>query len=168
MTYSRFRANHGHLMVIILGLSLLLGGIAHADMPESLDGWWIQRTDQDYTGLIEKVEAAVKEAPMGVVFKASPTQVAKQRLGIELPGNMVIGVFAPNFAARLMEIHLPAQVEAPLRLYVTENEDGTATLSYPLPSVIFARYPAGGDALTELGAELDQILAAIASAAVAP
>lgn len=151
---------------LLLGLCFIL--TAQADMPESLDGWWIMSTEQDYAGLIESVEAAVQAASMGVVFKASPNGPARERLGIELPGNMVIGVFAPNFAARLIDTYLPAQVEAPLRLYITENQDGTATLSYRLPSVIFAGYPEGGEALRAIGTELDEILAGIAAAAVAP
>jgi len=150
----------------VLILALVLALPVHADMPESLEGWWIQSTDYSYNELIEQVEEAVEAAPMGVVFKASPNAAARERLDIELPGNMVIGVFAPNFAARLIEIYLPAQVEAPLRLYITENQDGTATLSYRLPSAIFAAYPDGGEALVELGAELDEILAGIATSAV--
>jgi uncharacterized protein (DUF302 family) len=81
---------------------------------------------------------------------------------------MVIGVFAPNFAARLIETYLPAQIEAPLRLYITENSDGTATLSYRLPSAVFAAYPEAGPELEAIAAELDQLLSEIATTAVAP
>ena len=47
-------------------------------------------------------------------------------------------------------------VEASLRLYVTENKDGTAQLGYQLPSDIFAPYE--NDALNEMAQELDQIV----------
>lgn len=137
-----------------------------ADMPEALSGWAVHRTGDDYATLIEKTEAAVGESPMGVVFKASPTVAAKNNLDVELPGNMVIGVYGPQFAVRSLRASVPAQVEPPLRLYVTENEDGTATLSYKLPSVVFAAYPDGGPALAELAEELDGILAGIAENAV--
>jgi uncharacterized protein (DUF302 family) len=39
-----------------------------------------------------------------------------------------------------------AGIEAPIRIYVTENQDGTATLSYKKPSAVFAPYAdEGGD-----------------------
>ena len=44
--------------------------------------------------------------------------------------------------------------------------DGTATLSYRLPSAVFATYPQGGPELTAIAEELDQHLADIATAAV--
>jgi uncharacterized protein (DUF302 family) len=145
---------------------VLSASVTHAEMPEGLDGWWIETTEYPYAELIERVEAAVDAAPMGIVFRASPNQAARQMLDIELPGNMVIGVFAPNYAARLMATYLPAQIEAPLRLYITANQDGTATLSYRLPSAVFAAYPQGGPELTAIAEELDQHLADIATAAV--
>lgn len=149
-------------------LMIALAGPARADMPNALDGWWISTTEYGYAELIERVEAAVETVPMGIVFRASPNEAARRMLGVELPGNMVIGVFAPNFAARLIETYLPAQIEAPLRLYITENSDGTGTLSYRLPSVVFAAYPEGGSELEAIAAELDELLAEIATAAVAP
>ncbi len=151
--------------LIVAGLLLASGEASAIDMPEALPGWAIHRTGEDYHALIEKTEAAVQESPMGVVFKASPTGPAKN-LGVELPGNMVIGVYGPQFAIRSLEASVPAQIEPPLRLYVTENEDGTATLSYKLPTVIFSAYPDGGPALAELATELDGILAEIAKNAV--
>lgn len=149
-------------------LMIALAGSARADMPDTLDGWWISPTEYSHAELIERVEAAVDAAPMGIVFRASPNAAARQMLDVDLPGNMVIGVFAPNFAARLIETYLPAQIEAPLRLYITENSDGTATLSYKLPSAVFAAYPEGGAELEAIAAELDQLLSEIATTAVAP
>lgn len=149
-------------------LMLALAGPARADMPDTLDGWWINATEYGYAELIKRVEDAVEDAPMGIVFRASPNEAARRMLDVELPGNTVIGVFAPNFAARLIETYLPAQIEAPLRLYITENSDGTATLSYRFPSTIFAAYPEGGPELEAIAVELDQLLSEIATATVAP
>ena len=60
-----------------------------------------------------------------------------------------------------------AGIEAPIRFYVTENQDGTATLSYKKPSFVFAPYlDEGGDALKALAAELDEIFARLADAAI--
>ena len=58
-------------------------------------------------------------------------------------------------------------IEAPIRFYVTENEDGTAMLSYKMPSSVFAPYiPEAGTGLTGLASELDVKFAAIARDAI--
>ncbi len=150
-----------------VGLMLMSFSAVAADMPEALPGWAVHRTGDDYATLVEKTEAAVGESALGVVFKASPTAAAKN-IGVELPGNMVIGVYGPQFAVRSLQASVPAQVEPPLRLYVTENDDGTATLSYKLPTVVFSAYPDGGPELAALATELDAILAEIAENAVSP
>jgi len=59
-------------------------------------------------------------------------------------------------------------IEAPIRLYVTEDDDGTATLSYKTPTHVFGPYIAeGGPKLEALAEELDQVFAAIADRAIA-
>jgi uncharacterized protein (DUF302 family) len=67
----------------------------------------------------------------------------------------------------MLEASVQAGIEAPLRLYLTENDDGTATLSYRTASFVFAPYDDGGAALEALAVELDGILAEIAAAAIA-
>ena len=55
-------------------------------------------------------------------------------------------------------------IEAPIRLYVTENQDGTATLSYKTPTAVFAPYAnEGGAALAAIAAELNQLFTKIAA-----
>ncbi len=78
-----------------------------------------------------------------VVTRASATLGAKS-LGTTIPGNMVVGVTRPDFAIRMLEASVPAGIEAPIRFYITENEDGTATLGYKTPSAVFAPYADGG------------------------
>ncbi|MEQ9609274.1 MAG: DUF302 domain-containing protein, partial [Kiloniellaceae bacterium] len=82
------------------------------------------------------------------------------------PGNTVIGVYRPDFAVRMLEASTAAGIEAPIRFYVTENADGSATLSYKTPGTVFAPYADGGQALQDLAAELDEIFARIAADAV--
>ncbi|WP_181869960.1 hypothetical protein [Halomonas sp. DQ26W] len=58
-------------------------------------------------------------------------------------------------------------IEAPIRFCVTENEDDTATLAWKRPSHVLAPYVGeGGEALEEIGRELDAVFAAIARLAV--
>ena len=155
---------------MILVCSLLLAVLcaapaAAAELPDTGLGWVIERTEQGYAELIENVDAAVGASPLNVVTRASATVGAKS-LGQDIPGNMVVGVFAPQFAIRLLEASLPAGIEAPLRLYVTENPDGTATLSYKTAAHVLAPYAEdGGQKLKVLAAELDAILERIAEQA---
>jgi uncharacterized protein (DUF302 family) len=55
----------------------------------------------------------------------------------------------------MLEASVPSGIEAPFRFYVTENDDGTASLSYRLPSAVFAPY--GSAELDAMAGELDQI-----------
>ena len=142
-----------------------IGSAAWAELPAALPGWVIQPTGRSYDELVERVDAAVAESPLNVVTRASATVGAKS-LGQKIPGNMVVGVFAPQFAIRLLDASVAAGIEAPLRLYVTENPDGTATLSYKTAAYVLAPYAEeGGQALTALATELDAILEQIAEQA---
>lgn len=129
------------------------------------DGWVVLPTDKSYLQLIGDLKAAVGTNGMGVVTQAGPTKVAAKR-GITIPGNQVIGVFNNDFAVKILGTSTAAMIEAPIRFYITENADGTATLSYKTPSHVFAPYfPEGGDTLSALAGELDTRFATIAGAA---
>lgn len=152
----------------LIGLGLLCWtGTALADVMQR-PGWVVLSTPHSYAALVERVNQAVKDNKMGLVTRASATLGAKKMLDKTIPGNMVIGVYRPDFAVRMLEASVPAGIEAPIRLYVTENSDGTATLSYKTPSEVFAPYKDGGEALVQLASELDEIFAAIAAQASAP
>jgi uncharacterized protein (DUF302 family) len=57
-------------------------------------------------------------------------------------------------------------IEAPVRFYVTEDKDGTATLSWKTPSTVFSPYyDEGGEELRAVAEELDTIFRAIAARA---
>ena len=102
-----------------------------------------------------------------LVTQASASAGAKGR-GLTIPGNRVMGVYRNDYAIRMLEASVAAGIEAPIRFYVTENSDGTATLSWKTPSFVFAPYMTdGGEALSELAAELDGVFRTIADKAVA-
>ena len=101
---------------------------------------------------------AVEANGMFVVTRASASTGAEGR-GIKIAGNIVLGVYRNDFAVRMLAASVPAGIEAPLRFYITENADGTATLTYRSPGAIFAPYESA--ALDEMAAELDAIWAAI-------
>ncbi|WP_298840017.1 DUF302 domain-containing protein [uncultured Roseobacter sp.] len=145
-------------------LALCLGTPATAEMAPR-DGWAVLPTTKDHATLLGDLKSAVKKNRMGVVTQAGPTATARKR-GIDIPGNRVVGVFNNDFAVKILALSTPAMIEAPIRFYVTENADGTATLSYKTPGFVFAPYyDEGGDALKTLAAELDTRFESIARAA---
>lgn len=151
---------------LILALALLSSlSAVSAGTVKTRAGWIVIDTRQSFQALVERLEASVKSEKMGIVTSASASEGAKAA-GIAIPGNRVFGVFRNDFARRMLGSSVAAGIEAPIRFYVTENQDGTATLSYKKPSAVFAPYAdEGGDALRSVGAELDEIFGKIAERA---
>ena len=154
--------------VFLLTLMLIVPPQVQAGSISDRPGWSVVATSHDYKTLTGRVTAAAKRHKIGIVARASATVGAQKVLGKKIPGNMVIGLYHPRFAVRMLEASVPAGIEAPIRLYITENDDGTATLSYKTPSAVFAPYKDGGAKLRDLAAELDEIFARIAREAAAP
>ena len=155
------------LTVLLLGALALAADSAAAQEWSAPPGWEVAKTRHSYANLIERLAAAIKANKMGLVTRASATLGAKS-LGKTIPGNMVIGVYSPRFAVRMLAASIPAGIEAPIRFYVTENADRTATLSYKTPTAVFAPYADGGEKLTAMARELNAIFAKIAKEATAP
>jgi len=129
------------------------------------DGWSVTHTTKSYDALIDAVKAAAKANKMGVVTQAGPTGAAAKR-GVTIPGNRVIGLFNNVYAVEILNLSTAAMIEAPIRMYVTENTGGTATLSYKTPSTVFAPYmDEAGPELTRLASELDTVFATISAQA---
>jgi uncharacterized protein (DUF302 family) len=87
----------------------------------------------------EALERAVTEEKMALVCHANAQRGAAAR-GVMIKGNQVLLVFRNDVAVRLLAADPAAGFEAPIRIYVYENADGTATVSYIPPSVVFAPY----------------------------
>lgn len=150
-------------MLRLLLIALLAAGPASA--LDEREGWEVRPTGKDFDALVADVRAAVEAAPIALVTQASASDGAAMQ-GIEIPGNRVMGLFRNDYARRMLEASVAAGIEAPIRLYLTEEADGTATLSYETPSAVFAPYMAeGGEPLRALAAELDAVFAAIADEA---
>jgi len=115
-----------------------------------------------------KVAAAIEQAAadqkMGLVCHADAQQGAASR-GVKIPGNQVFLVFRNDFAVRLINADPQAAFEAPMRIYLYENRDGTATLSYVKPSALLRPYT--HPEVARVGAELDPIFEKIAAHALA-
>ena len=144
---------------------LALTALALVASPAKRPGWEVHETAIPYLELIDRVKAATKANKMGVVTQAGPTGAAKRR-GITIPGNRVIGVFNNRFAVRMVGVSEAAMIEAPVRFFITEQPDGSATLSYKTPSHVFSPYADDDPEVMKIAAELDLIFAAIAAEAI--
>ncbi len=111
-------------------------------------------TKYSFDVLVDRVEKAVAKHKMGLVAQASASRGAAAR-GVKIPGNAVLMVFRNDYAVRMLEASVAAGIEAPLRIYITENADGTANLTYRAPRAVFAPYR--NRALDKMAEELDVV-----------
>ena len=148
---------------LIILAALVLSSPAYAgDTIPARAGWAVHATDLSYDALVERMKPAIKAEGMGLVTQAGPTGAAKRR-GITIPGSRIFGVFNNKFAVRTIGTSISAMIEAPVRMYVTANPDGTATLSYKTPTHVFSPYfDEGGAELKAIAGELDAKFVAIA------
>jgi uncharacterized protein (DUF302 family) len=155
----RYRAK----CLLMTAILLTAAAPGFAENPTPYPGTEVRKTGLAFGDLRSRLEAAIGKHGMFVVTSASASAGAKAR-GLAIPGNMVIGVYRNDFAVRMLEASVPAGIEAPLRFYLTENADGTATLTYRRPSAVFAPY--GSAPLDKMAAELDAIWSKIVDDAV--
>ena len=164
MLYKRTGIRTGGVLAVLAALSF--GGVAGAADLAPRDGWEIYPSAKSYEALLESTRAAIKSNGLIVVTQAGPTEAAARR-GVTIPGNRVIGAFNNEYAVRVLETSTAAMIEAPIRFYVTENQDGTATLSYKTPSAVFEPYlDEGGAKLADIADELEARFADIVEDAV--
>ncbi len=139
-------------------LLLAIPGLAYADSTMPYPGTQTVPSKYSFNQLLPRLEHAIDANKMGLVAQASASSGAAAR-GIKIPGNAVLMVFRNDYAVRMLKASVASGIEAPLRLYVTENKNGTASVTYRTPSAIFAPY--GNSQLNALAHELDPILAKI-------
>ncbi len=125
----------------------------------------VVRTPHAFETALLRTEKAIQAQGMGLVASASASRGAAAR-GVQIPGNAVLMVFRNDYAVRMLAASVPAGIEAPLRIYLTEESDGNTAIRYEVPSAVFAPY--GNEALDALGCELDPVFEKIAADAAAP
>jgi len=131
---------------------------AAAENPAPYPGMRQIDTKTPFAAYVKKLTAAIGANKMGIVAHACATCGARN-IGVTIPGNNVIMIYHPKFAVRMLKASIAAGIEAPLRLYVTEQASGTAKLTYRLPSHTFGVYKV--PALDVMAKELDAIVAKI-------
>lgn len=151
------------IAVVSLAAALAVMSSAYAHGPAPGEVVTID-TPHGFNELVQRLESSIAKHHMGLVAKASASAAASAR-GVGIPGNAVLMVFRNDYAVRMLAASVPAGIEAPLRLYVTESPGGRAAISYLRPSAVFAPY--GNAALNELARELDPVIEAIVAGAAA-
>lgn len=119
------------LSILTLFVSVLSYQVVHAAegcLPETRK----VISPQPFEMIIKRLEKSIADNEMGLVAQASASRGAANR-DIKIPGNMVLMVFRNDYAVRMLKASIPAGIEAPLRIYITENNDGSSTISYPPP-----------------------------------
>lgn len=107
-----------------------------------------------FDALATRLEKAIEANKMGLVAQASASRGAAAR-GVKIRGNLVLMVFRNDYAVRMLAASVPAGVEAPLRLYVSEDANGKASVTWRAPSAVFAPY--GSIELDAMARELDPV-----------
>jgi uncharacterized protein (DUF302 family) len=145
-------------ILVVCCLGLLLAVPAGAENRAPYSGMRDVETGRPFAAYVERLTAAVRANKMGIVAHACATCGAKA-IGVAIPGNHVVMIFHPRFAVTMLKASVASGIEAPIRLYLTENADGTARLTYRLPSHTFGVYQVA--ALDAMARELDTIIATI-------
>ncbi len=147
----------------IMASAVLVGLMASAtpvlaEKSQPYSGMQVIETSLPFEPFRQQLLQAIKANKMGVVANACGSCGAKS-IGVTIPGNQIIMVFRPDYAVRMLKASVAAGIEAPLRLYLTEQPNGKARLTYRLPSHVFGVY--GVPALDEMASELDSLLGKI-------
>ncbi len=139
---------------LLLALALqILPGPAGAENPTPYSGTRVIATGKPFMPYVAALREAVKANGFNMVGLACANCAIKGAFQETVPGNRVFLFFRPDYARRMLQASTAAGIEAPIRLYVTEDAAGGATVTYRLPSHVFAAYEV--DALTAMGEELD-------------
>ncbi len=118
----------------------------------------IVKTSLPFASLEEKAKEAITKNKMNIVNRASASDGAKAR-GVTIKGDVVLGVYRNDLAVRMLSSNIDAGIEAPIRLHLVEEADGTSTIRYYTPGAVFSKYP--GEDLKKIASELDVIFEAI-------
>ncbi|WP_420402619.1 DUF302 domain-containing protein [Nisaea sp.] len=129
-----------------------------AEVEKPYSGVVTVETGQPFDAFVKTLPEAIKKRGFNIVGIACATCAAKSE-GVTIPGNRVFLFFKPAYAVRMLAASEAAGIEAPIRVYVTEGPDGSARVTYRLPSHVFGAYKVS--ALEMLGAELDEDVRAI-------
>lgn len=148
-----------------LAALVMAGAAAGAQAQPAGSGMSTKASPHAFARTVASLEKSIESNKMGLVAQASASRGAAAR-GVTIPGNAVLMVFRNDYAVRMLAASVPAGIEAPLRIYVTEDAAGKVQASWRRPSATFAPY--GSPALDDMARELDPVFERIVADALAP
>ena len=112
--------------------------------------------------VLTQLRQAIEAAGLWVLHEIDPQKVL-QRGGYDIGPARQILFFHPDLMVRLLRANPAALLEAPLKLAVMQQPNGTVSIRWHDPAAAFGRY--GNPALADLGQDLasrcEQIVTAI-------
>jgi len=126
---------------------------ARAENPVPYPGTVTANTGKPFRPFVEAFAKAIAANGFNVIGIACADCGIKKAFDETVPGNRVFLFFKPDYARRMLAASVAAGIEAPIRVYATEAPDGSARVTYRLPSAVFGAYEV--PALADLGRELD-------------
>lgn len=153
------------LLTLAVAVFLLAAGPAEAENPAPYPGMVTVETGRKFEPFADAFAKAITDNGFNVVGIACANCAIKAVFGETVPGNRVFLFFKPAYARRMLADSVAAGIEAPIRVYATEQPDGTAKVTYRLPSAVFGAYEVPD--LTAMGKELDGHVAKIVADATA-
>lgn len=144
-------------IVVATAVLLALHASARAAGPE---GRQTATSRAPFPRVAEALRQAIADENMTLVCHADAQRGAAAR-GVTIRGNQVFMVFRNDFAVRLLAAEPAAGFEAPIRIYIYENADGAATVSYARPTTLLSayRHPEVAAVAAELDAIFQRIVA---------
>lgn len=140
--------------LLLLPMLLLAATAVSAQSVTPFPGTQSIVSGHGFDALAVRLEKAIESNKMGLVAQASASRGAAGR-GVKIRGNLVLMVFRNDYAVRMLAASVPAGIEAPLRIYVTEDADGKVSVTWRTPSAVFAPY--GNADLSAMARELDPV-----------
>ncbi len=150
-----------HNVIVTAALMVMLNGLFTSVLAQERRLTAVSRAP--FANVVSALEQAIRDEHMALVCHADAQKGAAAR-GVAINGNQVLMVFRNDLAVRLLAADPAAGFEAPIRIYIYENADGTATVSYVPPSAVFAPYKHPD--VRAVAAELDPIFKTIVDRAL--
>lgn len=125
--------------LLVLAFALVFGMPAFAPPADAQSERVTHVVRTPFHDVVATLHRAVEAQKMVLVCETDAQKGAKAR-GVQIRGNRVLMVFRNDFAVRLLAADPAAGFEAPIRIYISENADGTTTVGYRTPSAVFAPY----------------------------
>ncbi|EDP65757.1 hypothetical protein BAL199_02994 [alpha proteobacterium BAL199] len=151
--------------ICLVAVLLVVARPSDAENPTPYSSTVTIDTGKPFEPFVDAFAKAITGNGFNVVGIACANCAIKGVFGETVPGNRVFLFFKPAYARRMLAASVAAGIEAPIRVYATEAPDGTARVTYRLPSAVFGAYEVPD--LTAMGRELDDHVARIVADATA-